>query len=96
MYILVDVNVADMIAQHAAQNPRAVATVVFPPPGGVGHVRVQTPTMVRSYIGDPRASAKAFSAGWYYPGDLGTLSGEGGKSRPKAKSDAGPPWRGLA
>jgi len=47
------------------------------PPGEVGRVRARSPAMAHSYIDDPQASAAAFAAGWYYPGDLGTLSREG-------------------
>jgi acyl-CoA synthetase (AMP-forming)/AMP-acid ligase II len=47
------------------------------PPGGVGRVRVRTPAMGLAYLDDPEASAKTFIDGWYYPGDLGSLSAEG-------------------
>jgi acyl-coenzyme A synthetase/AMP-(fatty) acid ligase len=36
-----------------------------------GIVRLRTPGMVRSYIGDAKATAEAFRDGWFYPGDTG-------------------------
>ncbi len=47
------------------------------PSGEVGLVRLRSTTLVAGYIDDPQATAQAFRDGWYYPGDLGTLSPEG-------------------
>jgi acyl-coenzyme A synthetase/AMP-(fatty) acid ligase len=47
------------------------------PPGSVGRVRARTPAMGLAYLDDPEVSAKTFIDGWYYPGDLGSLSDDG-------------------
>ncbi len=48
------------------------------PPGELGRVRINQridgPT---GYLGDAETSAKFFSDGWFYPGDLGILDGTG-------------------
>ena len=48
------------------------------PPGELGRVRVAVragePT---GYLGDPETTAKFFSGGWFYPGDMGVLDGKG-------------------
>lgn len=46
--------------------------------GEIGHVRVRAVGTPRGYINDPEATALRFRDGWYYPGDLGWLSPEGG------------------
>lgn len=56
------------------------------PPGREGHVRINTEHSVTEYLGDPAASAETFRDGWFYPGDLGTLTAErmltiGGRSK---------------
>jgi acyl-coenzyme A synthetase/AMP-(fatty) acid ligase len=45
--------------------------------GETGSVRVRTPFMVQSYIGDEKASAQAFRDGWFYPGDRGLFRADG-------------------
>jgi acyl-coenzyme A synthetase/AMP-(fatty) acid ligase len=45
------------------------------PRGQAGRIRVRTPDMVQSYIGDPAATRRMFRDGWFYPGDLGILQG---------------------
>jgi len=45
------------------------------PPGKVGEIRVRTPCMAQSYIGDPETSRRMFRDGWFYPGDVGVLHG---------------------
>ena len=47
------------------------------PAGNMGQVRVRGPALPTGYVDDPAATAAAFRDGWYYPGDLGTLSPEG-------------------
>jgi acyl-coenzyme A synthetase/AMP-(fatty) acid ligase len=46
-------------------------------PDRPGRIRVRGPGMVTGYFGDEEATAKAFSAGWFYPGDVGHLSKDG-------------------
>ncbi len=45
------------------------------PLGSVGHVRVRAPYMAQGYFGDD--AARAFRGGWFHPGDLGSLRGDG-------------------
>ncbi|HEX4197257.1 MAG TPA: AMP-binding protein [Caulobacteraceae bacterium] len=48
------------------------------PRGELGRVRIdQRPDAPTGYLGDPDATAKFFSDGWFYPGDLGVLDGKG-------------------
>jgi acyl-CoA synthetase (AMP-forming)/AMP-acid ligase II len=46
------------------------------PPDTEGTVRIQGPSDVSGYIGDPEQSRAAFHDGWFYPGDIGSLSSE--------------------
>lgn len=46
------------------------------PPGKIGHVRLKAPGLFPGYLDDPEASAKALRKGWYYPGDLGSLTSD--------------------
>lgn len=46
------------------------------PSGQEGAVRVRSAFGVDGYFGDPEESVKVFRDGWFYPGDLGTLSAE--------------------
>lgn len=46
------------------------------PVGEIGHLRIRGPLCVDAYLGDPQASAKAFRDGWFYPGDLGSVTAE--------------------
>jgi acyl-coenzyme A synthetase/AMP-(fatty) acid ligase len=43
------------------------------PPGVEGIVRIRSPFVAKSYMGDAKTSAKAFRDGWFYPGDRGIL-----------------------
>jgi acyl-coenzyme A synthetase/AMP-(fatty) acid ligase len=43
-------------------------------PGHEGRVRIKSPQSVTDYLGDPAASAETFENGWFYPGDLGSLT----------------------
>ena len=76
-------------AQEIADAPRAVGFVTpgvtiqiidasgtILPPGQEGAVRVRSEYAVDSYFGNPEGSRKAFRDGWFYPGDVGTLSAE--------------------
>lgn len=47
------------------------------PPDGVGEVWVRGRTVVRGYLGDSAATARAFTDGWLHSGDLGSLSVDG-------------------
>jgi len=47
------------------------------PAGEVGHIRIRSPGMIDGYVDDPAATARAFRAGWFYPGDLGSLTPDG-------------------
>jgi acyl-coenzyme A synthetase/AMP-(fatty) acid ligase len=42
-----------------------------------GIVRVRTVQVADSYFGDPATSARHFRDGWFYPGDIGYLRGDG-------------------
>lgn len=42
-----------------------------------GEIRVRGPGLVTEYVNNPQATAKAFKAGWFYPGDLGYFTTEG-------------------
>ncbi len=44
------------------------------PIGSEGIVRIASEVAVDRYIDDPVASAKCFRNGWFYPGDLGSLT----------------------
>jgi acyl-CoA synthetase (AMP-forming)/AMP-acid ligase II len=46
-------------------------------PGQEGRVRVRSEYAVDGYLGDPEESKSVFRDGWFYPGDLGTLSADG-------------------
>jgi acyl-CoA synthetase (AMP-forming)/AMP-acid ligase II len=39
-----------------------------------GAVRIRGPSDVDGYIGDPEQSREAFRDGWFYPGDVGSIS----------------------
>jgi acyl-CoA synthetase (AMP-forming)/AMP-acid ligase II len=44
------------------------------PAGEEGRVRIRGRFTVDAYLGDPEESRAAFQDGWFYPGDLGSLS----------------------
>lgn len=46
-------------------------------PGQEGIVRTRTGQMVDGYVGNPEATARAFRDGWFYPGDIGSLTSDG-------------------
>jgi acyl-CoA synthetase (AMP-forming)/AMP-acid ligase II len=47
------------------------------PPGEVGEVVIQGPSVTRGYEGDPATNASAFTDGWFRTGDQGTLDEAG-------------------
>lgn len=46
------------------------------PAGEQGRVRFRGHTCVSGYVGTPRNAAGVFKDGWFYPGDLGTITPE--------------------
>jgi acyl-CoA synthetase (AMP-forming)/AMP-acid ligase II len=46
------------------------------PSGEVGRIRIRGRLCVDGYMNDPQTSAAAFKGGWFYPGDLGSLTPE--------------------
>lgn len=46
-------------------------------PGSAGRLRFRTPTMPQCYADNPVATAQCFRAGWFYPGDIGTIDADG-------------------
>ena len=47
------------------------------PIGTLGRIRIKTTSSVSFYMNDPFATARHFSADWFYPGDIAQISGEG-------------------
>ena len=47
------------------------------PVGREGMVRIHSMHLAKRYIGDPRATAKSFRDGCFYPGDFGHLTADG-------------------
>jgi long-chain acyl-CoA synthetase len=47
------------------------------PPGEVGRLRYRRAFQATEYLDDPQATRRAFRDGWFYPGDLGSVSPEG-------------------
>jgi acyl-CoA synthetase (AMP-forming)/AMP-acid ligase II len=45
--------------------------------GEVGEIRLRSDEMVRGYVGDPAATRRQFRDGWFYTGDLGSVSATG-------------------
>jgi acyl-CoA synthetase (AMP-forming)/AMP-acid ligase II len=46
------------------------------PPDEEGLVRIRSEYAVDGYFGNPEESSKVFRDGWFYPGDVGTLSAD--------------------
>ena len=46
-------------------------------PGALGVIRVRSGDCTDGYIDDDEANARFFKNGWFYPGDVGSLSSEG-------------------
>ena len=47
------------------------------PLGAIGALRVKTPNMVTSYLADDDTDTDCFRNGWFYPGDIGSVSSDG-------------------
>ena len=47
------------------------------PADQTGHIRVKSPGMVHGYLDDAPATESAFRNGWFYTGDIGTITREG-------------------
>lgn len=47
------------------------------PLGVEGQLRFRTPGMTTGYLDNPQATAAQFKNGWFYPGDVGTVTKEG-------------------
>jgi acyl-CoA synthetase (AMP-forming)/AMP-acid ligase II len=47
------------------------------PAGEIGEIRLKAPGMATGYVDNPEASAERFRDGWFYPGDVGSLSTDG-------------------
>ena len=47
------------------------------PPGEVGEIRIRTPEVCPGYLEDDEATARSFRNGWFYPGDVGSVSAAG-------------------
>lgn len=46
------------------------------PPGSEGNLRIASEYAVNAYMGDPAESARVFREGWFYPGDIASLSAD--------------------
>jgi acyl-CoA synthetase (AMP-forming)/AMP-acid ligase II len=46
-------------------------------PGEQGHIRFRGDKCVAGYVGNPPGSEKYFRDGWFYPGDIGAVTGDG-------------------
>ena len=46
-------------------------------PGEAGYIRIRTSNSATGYLNDPSGSAAHFRNGWFYPGDLGSVSSDG-------------------
>ncbi|MDE2005813.1 MAG: long-chain fatty acid--CoA ligase [Rhodospirillales bacterium] len=47
------------------------------PPGAEGLIRVRTPGDIAFYLDDPEATAATFREGWFYTGDIGSVTADG-------------------
>lgn len=47
------------------------------PPGQEGILRINGDHVAAGYAGDPDATARYFYDGWFYPGDIGRIDGDG-------------------
>jgi acyl-coenzyme A synthetase/AMP-(fatty) acid ligase len=75
---------ADLEGTRLAYRPYSGASVEVVDASGAscaaeteGVVRIRTPSMVLQYADSPMDTAEAFREGWFYPGDLGSLTQDG-------------------
>lgn len=47
------------------------------PPGEIGEILIQSPSVMKEYWRNPEATSEAFRGGWLHTGDLGLLDEEG-------------------
>jgi acyl-CoA synthetase (AMP-forming)/AMP-acid ligase II len=47
------------------------------PPGIEGQLRIRSPDVVTGYFDNEMATREAFRDGWFYPGDIGSVTAEG-------------------
>jgi acyl-CoA synthetase (AMP-forming)/AMP-acid ligase II len=57
-----------MVVQAVDRDHRAL------PIGKEGLIRIRGPYNVNEYVDDPEESARAFRDGWFYPGDIGSIT----------------------
>ncbi|WP_068395974.1 class I adenylate-forming enzyme family protein [Kribbia dieselivorans] len=77
-----DASRLELVASAGAPVPLVHVRIVDPmdhdcPAGEVGEVLVRSPYVMAGYLGQPEASAAAFTDGWYRTGDLGFHSSAG-------------------
>jgi acyl-coenzyme A synthetase/AMP-(fatty) acid ligase len=58
----------DMVMQSVDEHDKVL------PAGQVGQIRLRGPVTVEKYLDDEETSARSFRNGWFYPGDLGTIT----------------------
>ena len=55
--------------------------------GEIGRTRYRGPGIPAGFFRDAQASMASFRDGWFYPGDLGRLDGDGPTSGPRQNRD---------
>lgn len=82
--------VSVLMSHHPADKAGSVGATVFGtdiqivgedhaelPVGETGRIRYRGPGVADGFFRDPEAGAAAFRHGWFYPGDLGRMDGDG-------------------